>query len=340
MTRTKTYANRETHSDSVVDARPFGEQATGVMGAQSVLDSVLDDARSAVQLRVVVIVNPATHGHASAIVDLLRRHAPADVDLDVRVTQAAGATNALAREALVGGARMAVAVGGDGTVADVAAALRGTGIPLGVIPGGSTNITARSLGIPAHPAAAVALLFGPHRTVPLDVGLVGDTLFLHMAGAGLDSRLFADANPARKRQIGWLAYLPPALHDLALPPTRFTIVTDGVMHEVTSPLVLVCNGCTIISPHVSLYPGVRTDDGLFDVLVFTARSPWEIAETLTHLATHALARSPYVIHLQARQIEITADPALPVELDGDVVLHTPLNVTLAPAMLHVIVPPL
>jgi YegS/Rv2252/BmrU family lipid kinase len=288
--------------------------------------------------RIVAIVNPATHGNAAAIVDLLRRHAPADADLDVRLTQAAGTTTALTHEALAGGARAVVAVGGDGTVAAVATALRGTGIPLGVIPGGSTNVTARSLDIPAHPAEAVTLLFGPHRHVPLDIGLCGETCFLHMAGAGLDSRMFAASNPALKRRIGWLAYLPPALHDLSLPLARFTVVTDGVAAEATSPLVLVANGSSIISPRLSLYPGIRTDDSWLDVLIFTPHMPLEIARTLVQLALQGLAHSRYLTHIRARHIEITADPALPVELDGDVVASTPFTVQLAPAALNVIVP--
>jgi diacylglycerol kinase family enzyme len=121
------------------------------------------------------------------------------------------------RQAIAEGAAMTVAVGGDGTVAAVATALYGMGLPLGIIPAGSTNLTARELGIPTDPAATVALLFGPQRHVRLDVGLCGNLCFLHMAGAGLVSRMFAAANPARKRQIGWLAYVPPALH--ALPPS-------------------------------------------------------------------------------------------------------------------------
>jgi diacylglycerol kinase family enzyme len=159
-----------------------------------------------------------------------------------------------------------------------------------------------------------------------------------MAGTGLDSQMFADADPALKRRIGWLAYLPPALHALALPPARFTIVADGVTTEVTSSLVLICNGSTIISPYLSLYPGIRTDDGRLDVLIFTPTEPLTIARTLARLATHGLEHSPYVTHVRACQVEITADRALPVELDGDVALQTPLTVTLMPAALRVIVP--
>src|SRR2546423_2867405 len=109
-----------------------------------------------------------------------------------------------------------------------------------------------------------------------------------MAGAGLDSRLFADANPTRKRQLGWLAYLPPALHDLALPPARFTVVADGITTEATSPSVLICNGGTISSPHLSLYPRIRTHDGPLDIPTFPPPGAGEIAETLDRPAPRRL----------------------------------------------------
>lgn len=328
------HASNSARGSLVVD-EPFARlRGVDIADATPGTSSALPEA----QRRVVAIVNPATHGDAASIVALLRQQAPAGIDLEICLTRSAGTTAALAREVLAAGASVAVAVGGDGTVAAVAAALQGTDIPLGVIPGGSTNITARSLGIPADPAEAVALLYGQHRTVPLDIGICGDACFLHMAGAGLDSRLFADADPALKKRVGWLAYLPPALHDLALPPSRFTIVADGASREVFSSMVLVCNGSTIISPYLSLYPGVRTDDGQLDLLIFTPDTPFEIARTLARLATHGLEHSPYVTHLRARHIVITADPGLPVELDGDVVLNTPLEVTLVPAALRVIVP--
>ena len=289
--------------------------------------------------RVVVVVNPATRGDPGRIIDRLRRAAPSGIALEVLSSQPSG-TAALVRAALAGGARACVAVGGDGTVAEVASALRGTDIPLGVIPAGSTNITARSLGIPAGSRRAAALLFAPHRTVRLDLGLCDDHCFLNMAGAGLDSRIFERADPALKRRAGWLAYLPPALENLTMPPARFRIVADGVATEAVSPLVLVANGASVITPRLMLYPGIRPDDGWLDVLIFTPNSRHAIARTLLHLARQRLHRSPYVRHLRVRRVEIAADPPLPVELDGDVRLATPLAFSVAPAAVRVIVPSL
>jgi YegS/Rv2252/BmrU family lipid kinase len=287
---------------------------------------------------MVVIVNPATHGNASAIVDLMHRSAPQDVDLDVRFTRSAGTTTTLTRDALEGEARAVVAVGGDGTVAAVAAALQNTNIPLGVIPGGSTNITARQAGIPAEPARAISLLFGSHRHMDHDIGLWGELPFLHMAGAGLDSRLFEDANPATKRRLGWLAYVPPALHDLRDSLTRFTIVADGVSVDLTAITVLVANGSAIISPHISLFPGIETDDGWLDILAFTPETPRQALAVLASAVTHRLASSHFVTHVRAQHIQIMSDPMLPVELDGDVVTQTPVSLAIVPGALRVIVP--
>lgn len=292
-----------------------------------------------VPLRLVAIVNPATQGDPAAIIDILQRQAPPDLELDIRLTTAAGTATALTRAALNDGADTVVAVGGDGTVAAVAAALRGTGIPLGIIPAGTTNMTARELGIPDSIPGAVALLFGSHRDASIDVGLCADMCFLHMAGAGLDSRMFAAATPARKRELGWLAYVPPAIHELQRPLAHVTVVTDGVTRTFTSPLILIANGSAIITPRLWLYPGIRTDDGWLDVLVFTPSGPLQIARTLGRLATHGLARSRYVTRLRARRIALSSDPPLPLELDGEVIGQTPVAFTIAPAALTVIVPP-
>lgn len=288
--------------------------------------------------RFVAIVNPATHGDAASIVALLRRAAPADVDLDVRFTTAAGTTSDLTRQALNQGADAVVAIGGDGTVAQVAAALLHTDIPLGVIPAGSTNITAREAGIPTDPARAVSLLFGSHAHAVFDAGLCGDIPFLHMAGAGMDSRLFVDSNPATKRRLGWLAYVPPAFRHLRDVPATFTLVLDGTPVTLTAHMVLVANGSAIISPHLPLFPGIRTDDGWLDVLAFSPRTPVQVAEVLAEAVIHRLARCRYVTHIRARRIEMVSDPSLPVEIDGDVVTRTPVTLTIAPAAVRFIVP--
>jgi diacylglycerol kinase family enzyme len=293
---------------------------------------------SKVPSRLLVVANPATRRNVADIADLLRQAAPSDVAVDVRLTRGPGADPVFTRDE-IGEVSCVVAIGGDGTVAGVATLLMGTEVPLGIIPAGSTNVIARDLRIPKAPQKAVALLLGKHRQKLVDVGLCGNRAFIHMAGAGFDSRLFDATSPSLKRRIGWLAYLPAASRNLLGQPSRFTIVADGVTTEVVSPLVLVANGGSIISPSLPLYPGIRRDDGWLDVLIFTPTGPVRIARTLTRFATRGLVRSPYVVRFQARHVSLTADPPLPVQLDGDVVAGTPVTFGIAPASLSIIVPP-
>ena len=287
--------------------------------------------------RVVVIVNSRTRGNVERIVHLLRIAAPRGVELDIRRTEYAEHGGALAYSMREDAAVM-VAVGGDGTVAEVAAAVRGTDTLLGIIPGGSTNIIARELRIPAQADRAIALLFGEHAVRKLDVGLCGTRAFLHMAGAGFDSELLDLTSAELKRKIGWMAYLPAAVAALRTPPVRYTIRTPDTEIQVVSPLVLIANGGSIIHPRFRLHSGIRKDDGLLDVLVITATTPIELARVLGRLATMHLERSPYLIHLKTTEVFVSASTNVPVELDGDVVTTTPATFLIDPAAIQVITP--
>lgn len=287
--------------------------------------------------RIVVIVNPVTKGNVDRIVRQLRIAAPAGVTLDVHRTEHAQHGGELAH-ALRDDAAVMVAVGGDGTVAEVAAGIRGTDTLLGIVPGGSTNITARELGIPAQTDRAIALLFADHAVRQLDVGLCGGRTFLHMAGAGFDSELLDLTSSELKRKVGWIAYLPAAVAALRTLPVRYTIRTPDTEVQVVSPLVLIANGGSIIHPRFRLHPAIRKDDGLLDVLIITATTPVELARVLGRLAMMNLERSPYLIHLKTTEVSVSSSTGVPVELDGDVVTRTPVTFGIDPAAIQVIVP--
>lgn len=286
---------------------------------------------------VVVIVNPATRGNVTHLVESLRRAAPPHVRLDVHHTTSPGHATELAREHR-NRASMMIAVGGDGTVAEVAGALRNSGVPLGIVPGGSTNIVSQELGISPNIRRNADMLFGHHKTIAIDVGTCGDRAFLHMAGAGFDSAFFALADPELKRKVGWLAYFPAAMQAFKRKPSLFTIKTPDTRLVVESPLVLVANGASIINPRFRLNPLIRKDDGILDVLVITAVTPLQLARVFARLATMQLERSPYLIHLRVAEVSIASDPIIDVELDGDVVERTPVEFKVDPRAVVLIVP--
>lgn len=286
---------------------------------------------------IAAVVSGASRLGARAIAESLVEKFRDHVAISLHVVNSSEEATAIASRAAET-ARIVVAVGGDGTVADVATGLFGSGAALAIVPAGSTNITARSLGIPANPRAAIALVAGPHDLQQIDVGVSEGRCFLHMGGVGLDAEIFRTANPDWKRRLGWLAYLPAAAAALRLTPSLVQVACDSEVIEARSPLVLVANGGAAIAPQFKLHPRITVDDGWLDVLVFTATTPAQVAATLGQLGSQRLDRSPHVIWQRTRRVRIEADPPLNVELDGDIFGLTPREFSVRPGSLKVVTP--
>ena len=260
--------------------------------------------------RLAAIISGTSRISPEQIVASLTRNGD-DVDLEIRVANSSSEATLAANQAAQT-AEVVIAVGGDGTVSDVATGIFGSSAALGIVPAGSTNIAARSLGIPSQPAAALALLGGSHRLRAIDIGRSEDRSFIHIAGAGFDAEIFKGASPVWKRRLGWFAYLPAAVTALRLPPSDVRITADGAVFEARSPLVLIANGASAIAPQFRIYPGITVDDGWLDVLIFTSSTPTQIARTLGFAGTQQLDRSPHVLHRRTRTVGIEAMPPLPV----------------------------
>jgi len=286
---------------------------------------------------VLVVINPLMRGKPEKVIAALRRYAPPDIELDIRWTAPNRPVRDLIADRLPEAAAV-IACGGDGTVSDVVTAIDGYDLPVGIIPRGTTNIVARETEIPLDVESAAKIIFGEHSIARLDVGLCLGHRFLHMGGAGLDSRLFCAVHPKLKQLLGWPAYILAGVECLFAPPSEFTITTDETTVQLRSRLVLVANGAAILRASLPIYPGLRRDDGVLDVIAFTATTPPATVRTLGRFAVRRLAGSGDVIHLKARRVELRSEPPLPVEVDGDVVGEAPATFTIDPGALRLIVP--
>lgn len=266
------------------------------------------------------------------------RRLPPGVHLEIHETSKTDSPRALALR-LRDQANGIIAVGGDGTVSAIASALHGSEVALGIIPGGSTNIIARELGIPEALEDAISLIFNEFDVRQMDVGVCNDQFFLHMAGAGFDSRLFDMTDPALKKRVGWVAYLPAAIRALRDSAKDYTLTIDGERMWVSSPLVLVANGSSVISPRIRIGSKIRADDGELDLMVVTATKPHELASVVGRFASLTLEASPYVLYRKARTVTIDSKETIPVQLDGDVVERTPATFSVLPRDIGIIVPP-
>lgn len=288
--------------------------------------------------RAVAILNPATgRRRAEEIEALLRATLERRFDLDVLRTGSPGDARLLAREAAKE-ARLIVAVGGDGTVSDVAFGVVDSDAVLAIIPTGSTNIVARSLGIPLHPVTAARLLLRPPALRYMDVAVSGDRLMLHMAGAGLDALTMRDARRDWKRLAAWLAYVPSAFRHLLEPPTAFSLMIDGTSVTVAARMVLIANGGFVINPWFRVGRSIRPDDGVMDVCIFAPPGPVGLATMALWLLAGSVDRSRHFLQYPAHEVWLSATPAAPIEIDGDYAGHGVLHLQLRPGVLPVVVP--
>ncbi|QQR74767.1 MAG: NAD(+)/NADH kinase [Holophagales bacterium] len=290
-------------------------------------------------LRVLLIQNPHAGGVRGA-----RRLAAARAALHaggVSVAEAPcddpGASERAARDAADTGRVDAVFVlGGDGTVRAVASGLRGSAIPLAVLPGGTTNVVAAALGVPDDIGNAVAaLLAGELRA--FDLGLCGDAPFLMQATAGLDARIMSRVDPRLKRRFGKGAVVLAAVREWAR--YRFPVIeieVDGRRELATG--VAVCN-LSEYAGRFRMTPDGRPDDRQLELLVFRGRRRRDALGFALALAGGRHADRRDVAIRPVEEVNLLGPPDTPLQIDGDPwPARYPLRLRLAADRLQLLVP--
>jgi diacylglycerol kinase family enzyme/membrane-associated phospholipid phosphatase len=242
-----------------------------------------------------------------------------------------------AREAVLAGAEVIFACGGDGTVTACASELAGTSAALAVVPSGTGNLLAANLDLPARPADAVAAATGSGRR-RLDVGVVGDRSFTVMAGMGFDAQMLRDAPEALKARLGWPAYAIAAARHLCETPMRVSISLDHAPPFARRARTVLVGNVGQLQRGLRLLPAATPDDGLLDVAVLmpAKRRDWL---PLAWALIRRRPTAPVMETFQARHVEIHSDREQPRELDGELITpsHT-LTADVRPAALWVCVP--
>lgn len=261
-------------------------------------------------------------------------------DLEVTATEGPGHAEPLAREAVARGDTRLLVAGGDGTVNEAAAALLGTGVALGVVPTGSGNGLARTLGIPLRPRRALEAL-ARAETRRMDVGTANGRPFLNVAGAGFDAVVGAEFQRHGRRggRRGVLTYVRLAFGVLShYRSGRWSLAADEHRFEGRAFLVAFGNGRQYGGGAV-IAPGARLDDGLLDIVLVEERTVAGIALNAHRLYTGTLTRWSGYRHLAAASALLTGDGPFPFHRDGEPDGPTDrLEIALRPRALSVLVP--
>lgn len=242
------------------------------------------------------------------------------------------------RTALLDGPDVICALGGDGTVRAVAQVLAGTGVPLGLLPGGTGNLLARNVRAPVDDLAdaVTSALTGVDCTIDTGWLLLDPTqdqladptpvvhrpanahLFTVMAGLGFDAAIMDDAPEGLKDKVGWAAYVASATKNLRADGFELTVSIDGTTTDPVTARTIVVGNCGALTGGLVLLPDAVMDDGLLDVATLT---PENLAQWVG-VASTVLRRQgddgPSIERRQGRDVVVSVDPPQRVEVDGDV----------------------
>lgn len=298
--------------------------------------------------RVLLIANPAAARTRPTAVDtIMRTLRAAGWSAEVLATGGPGDARRLAEYGVAERVDVVAVFGGDGTTMQAAAALVGTDVALGVIPGGTGNLLAGNLRIPTQPARAAKALITA-RPKLFDLGRMdrpsGPQYFAVACGAGYDARVMSETLSEHKRRWGMAAYVATTLRLIREVRNAAHVITiDGVEWDANAAMVLVANCGEVIPPFIRLGAGIRPDDGLLDVIVVRADSFGQSVRAVYDLLRTAQtggSEDTLVGYARGREIRVETHPVQPVQLDGEPGGVTPFTVTVVPSAIKIMVPSL
>jgi YegS/Rv2252/BmrU family lipid kinase len=255
---------------------------------------------------------------------------------ETRYTEHARHGTELAGAAASAGAYAVIAVGGDGSVRDIALGLIGTGTALGIIAKGSGNGLARTLSLPLNTANAINVI-NAGTLQRIDVGYANDELFLSNAGVGFDALISDTFSRSRRRGLAAYSWLVTT-HLWQYRELEWSVTIDGEEHKEEAFLVNVANGQQF-GYNFKIAPLASYTDGLLDVTVIR-RFPRLLGGTLALQAMNGtIHKNRYVKHYRAKEVIIRHPELHLMQTDGDAhPCSTSLTFRIMPAALTVIMP--
>jgi YegS/Rv2252/BmrU family lipid kinase len=251
----------------------------------------------------------------------------------VACTEYAGHAEQLAREATE---QVVVAVGGDGTVNEVARGLIGTGKTLGIIPCGSGDGLARHLGI-SHQYNKALKIITNGKTSALDAGTINDRYFFSVCGVGFDAIVSERFAKCGKR--GMTTYIREGLKTLRIyAPEKYTIEIDGKIIE-NEALIITVGNSNQWGNGAKITPLADSSDGILDITVVEGFNAIELPWLAGRLMTGSAHKSRRVHTYRGKHIVLKRPGVGPAHADGDwFEAGSSIDIQVIPHALKVLVP--
>lgn len=251
-------------------------------------------------------------------------------------TKYAGHATEIAAEAVANNADYVIAVGGDGTINEVAKALINSDTTLGIIPVGSGNGLARSLSIPLNiPKAIDIIRAGTTRSI--DYGTINGNMFLCTCGVGFDAQVSENVSNQSKR--GKVMYARTMIDTFRkLKPERYTIVTPSATVE-TDAFLITCANAPQYGNNAYIAPNAKMDDGQMNVVILKPLSVLNLPALVVQMFSKNIGKNRKMTEIVAPEITILRENEGVIHLDGDAMrTGKEINVKIIRYGLSVLVP--
>lgn len=289
------------------------------------------------KVKVIFIINPISgtvgKGH---IVGMVPQYlGDSRFEVDIKYTEHSGHAAELARQAASRAFDIAVAVGGDGTVNEVARSLVHTETALGIVPCGSGNGLARHLGIPMNPSGALRVI-ADCNIEKLDYGMINDTPFFCTCGVGFDA--FVSSKFAESGKRGLLSYIENTLREgLKYRSDTYDIEVDGEKQHYKAFLI-ACANASQYGNNVYIAPQASMSDGLMDVTIMEPFNVLEAPQIAIQLFNKSIDTNSRIRTFKCHRLHIHRNAPGVIHFDGDPKQEgKDLDVRLVESAIHVVV---
>ena len=287
--------------------------------------------------RILFIANPisGTHDKRPIIESVPRFLSEERFEWDVAWTDHRGHAAEIAHQAAEESFDVCAAIGGDGTVNEVARSLRHTNTALAIIPMGSGNGLARHLQIPMNPDGAMKVL-ARCDIKPLDYGIINDIPFFCTCGMGFDA--FISEKFANSGKRGLLTYIENTLKGgLSYEPETYEIELDG-QKEHHKAFLIACGNASQYGNNFYIAPQASMSDGLLDVTIMEPFNVLEAPQIVMQMLNKTLDTNSRIRTFQCKSLHVYRSQPGVIHYDGDPAeAGTDIDIRLVPKGLHVVV---
>ncbi len=288
--------------------------------------------------RACIIINPVSGGtDKKQVLEVIKQNFPKDITYEIIVWEKPEQKEEIIQKIRERKYDIVVAAGGDGTINQVAQAIKDTNTALAIIPLGSGNGLARHLNIPMNAKKAVELIGAGGKEILIDACVVNNMPFFCTSGIGFDAligKLFAES-----KTRGFLTYIRLTLSSfIRYKPQRYDLNIDGKTISSMAFLITFANASQY-GNNAYIAPQADISDGFIDVVILKPFKFWQMLPIGSRMFNKTLNTSPYVDVYKGQNISVTRKSSGPVHFDGEPEeMATSINYRISKGSVRAIVP--